>query len=72
MLAAIDVFGTDAARLHPDLTTLTVSGAHPGSDLVGEGWNSSRQVQRQVRVLAASSSTGVPLYVHPIPAARPS
>ena len=67
MLAAIDAFGADAARLHLDLTTLTVSGAYPGSDLVGKGWNSSRQVQRQVRVLAASNSSGVPLYVRPHP-----
>jgi transposase len=67
MLAAIDAFGADAARLHLDLTTLTVSGAYPGSDLVGKGWNSSRQIQRQVRVLAASNGTGVPLYVRPHP-----
>ena len=67
MLAAIDAFGADAARLHLDLTTLTVSGAYPGSDLVGKGWNSSRHIQRQVRVLAASNGTGVPLYVHPHP-----
>jgi hypothetical protein len=67
MLAAIDVFGADAARLHLDLTTLTVCGAYPGSDLVAKGWNSSRQVQRQVRVLAASNNTGVPLYVRPHP-----
>jgi len=67
MLAAIEAFGADAARLHLDLTTLTVSGTYPGSDLVGKGWNSSRKVQRQVRVLAASNSTGVPLYVRPQP-----
>jgi hypothetical protein len=67
MLAAIDTFGADAARLHLDLTMLTVSGAYPGSDLVGKGWNSSRQVQRQVRILAASNHTGVPLYVRPHP-----
>jgi transposase len=67
MLAAIDTFGADAARLHLDLTTLTVSGHYPGSELVGKGWNSSRQVQRQVRVLAASNHTGVPLYVRPHP-----
>jgi transposase len=72
MLTAIEAFGTDAARLHLDLTTLTVSGAYPGSDLVGKGWNSSRTVQRQVRVLAASNPTGVPLYVraHPGSAAE--
>jgi transposase len=67
MLTAIDTFGADAARLHLDLTTLTVSGHYPGSDLVGRGWNSSRQIQRQVRVLAASNNTGVPLYVRPHP-----
>src|SRR4029453_423905 len=67
MLAAIHVCGGGAARLHLDLTTLTVCGAYPGSDLVGKGWNASRQVQRQVRVLAASNSTGVPLYVRPHP-----
>jgi transposase len=67
MLTAIETFGADAARLHLDLTTLTVCGAYPGSDLVGKGWNSSRTVQRQVRVLAASNSTGVPLYVRPHP-----
>jgi transposase len=67
MLAAIGEFGADAARLHLDLTTLSVSGAYPGSDLVAKGWSSSRTVQRQVRVLAASNSTGVPLYVRPHP-----
>jgi transposase len=67
MLAAIDTFGTDAARLHLDLTTLTVAGHYPGSELVAKGWNASRQVQRQVRVLAASNHTGVPLYVRPHP-----
>ena len=67
MLTAIGEFGVDAARLHLDLTTLTVCGAYPGSDLVGKGWNSSRTVQRQVRVLAASNSSGVPLYVRPHP-----
>ena len=67
MLAAIDTFGADAARLHLDLTTLTVAGHYPGSDLIGRGWNASRQIQRQVRVLAATNHTGVPLYVRPHP-----
>jgi len=67
MLAAITEFGTDAARLHLDLTTLTVAGDYPGSQLVARGWNSSRRVQRQVRVLAASNHTGVPLYTRPFP-----
>lgn len=67
MLTAIDAFGADVARLHLDLTTLTVSGSYPGSDLVGKGWSSNRTVQRQVRVLAASNNAGVPLYVRPHP-----
>jgi len=67
MVTAIETFGVDAARLHLDLTTLTVSGAYPGSDLVGKGWSSSRTVQRQVRVLAASNAAGIPLYVRPHP-----
>ena len=67
MLTAIEAFGADAARLHLDLTTLTVCGAYPGSNLVGKGWSSSRTVQRQVRVLAATNATGVPLYVRPQP-----
>jgi len=67
MLAAIEAFGADAARLHLDLTTLTVAGDYPGSELVAKGWNSSRRVQRQVRVLAAADQTGVPLYTRPFP-----
>lgn len=67
MLAAIQDFGADAARLHLDLTTLTVAGDHPGSQLVAKGWNSSRRVQRQVRVLSATNRTGVPLYTRPHP-----
>jgi transposase len=67
MLAAIEAFGADAARLHLDLTTLTVAGDYPDSQLVASGWNSSRRVQRQVRVLAASNQTGVPLYTRPFP-----
>jgi len=67
MLAAITEFGTEAARLHLDLTALTVAGDYPGSQLVAKGWNSSRRVQRQVRVLAASNQTGVPLYTRGFP-----
>jgi transposase len=67
MLAAIETFGTDAARLHLDLTTLTVAGDYPGSQLVAKGWNSTRRVQRQVRVLSAANRTGVPLYTRPSP-----
>jgi hypothetical protein len=48
-------------------STLTVSGHYPGSDLIGIGWNSSREIRRQVRVLVASNHTGVPLDVRPQP-----
>jgi transposase len=67
MLAAIETFGAEAARLHLDLTTLTVAGDYPGSELVAKGWNSSRRVERQVRVLSATNATGVPLYTRPHP-----
>lgn len=67
MLAAIETFGADAARLHLDLTALTVAGDYPGSQLVAKGWNSTRRVERQVRVLAATNQTGVPLYTRPHP-----
>ncbi|MGH8566376.1 MAG: IS1634 family transposase, partial [Gammaproteobacteria bacterium] len=67
MLAAIGTFGAEAARLHLDLTTLTVAGDYPGSTLVAKGWNSTRRVQRQVRVLSAANPTGVPLYTRPSP-----
>jgi transposase len=65
MLAAIETFGTEAARLHLDLTALTVAGDYPGSQLVAKGWNSTRRVERQVRVLSATNPTGVPLYTRP-------
>src|SRR5262249_13927378 len=67
MLAAVDASGADVARLHLDLTTLTVAGDYAGSQLVAKGWSASRQVRRQVRVLAASNRTGVPLYTRPHP-----
>lgn len=65
LLTAIGTFGAEAARLHLDLTTLTVAGEYAGSHLVAKGWNSSRRIERQVRVLAASNHTGVPLYTRP-------
>jgi transposase len=65
MLAALRTFGAEAARLHLDLTTLTVAGDYAGSHLVAKGWNSTRRIERQVRVLTASNHTGVPLYTRP-------
>jgi hypothetical protein len=64
-LAAVEAFGSEAARLHLDLTTLRVAGAYEASSLVGKGWGSDRRVARQVRVLQAVNSEGVPLYVRP-------
>ena len=66
-LAAIESFGTEAARLHLDLTTLRVAGAYESSSLVGKGWGADRRVARQVRVLQAVNPEGVPLYVRPHP-----
>lgn len=66
-LAAIEAFGADAARLHLDLTTLRFAGAYESSSLVGKGWGADRRVARQVRVLQAVNSEGVPLYVRPHP-----
>jgi transposase len=42
-----------------------VAGDYPGSQLVAKGWNSTRRVERQVRVLSAANHTGVPLYTRP-------
>jgi transposase len=67
MLAAIERFGIDAARLHLDLTTLRVAGAYPDSALVQKGWGPDRRVARQVRMLQATNPLGLPLYVRPHP-----
>ena len=67
MLRAIERFGTDAARLHLDLTALRVAGAYEDSALVAKGWGADRRVARQVRALQATNSDGVPLYLRPGP-----
>ena len=66
-LAAVEVFGADAARLHVDLTTLRVAGAYKDSALVAKGWGSDRRVARQVQMLQATNPEGIPLYVRPHP-----
>lgn len=66
-LAAVEVFGADAARLHVDLTTLRVAGAYKDSELVAKGWGSDRRVARQVQMLQATNPEGIPLYVRPYP-----
>lgn len=66
-LAAIESFGTDAARLHLDLTTLRVAGAYETSNVVAKGWGADRRVARQVRVFQAVNPEGVSLYVRPHP-----
>jgi transposase len=69
MLAAgaIERFGTDAGRLHVDLTTVRVAGAYEDSALVAKGWGADRRVARQVRTLQAASGDGVSLYLRPDP-----
>ena len=69
MLAAraIERFGSDAGRLHVDLTTVRVAGAYEHSSLVAKGWGSDRQVARQVRTLQAATGEGVSLYLRPDP-----
>jgi transposase len=64
---AIERFGTDAGRLHVDLTTVRVAGAYENSALVAKGWGSDRRVARQVRTLQAASGDGVSLYLRPDP-----
>jgi transposase len=64
---AIERFGTDAGRLHVDLTTVRVAGAYEDSALVAKGWGSDRHVARQVRTLQAASGDGVSLYLRPDP-----
>jgi transposase len=63
MLAAIDRFGVQAARLHLDLTCLRVAGAYEGSALVAKGGGPDRQV----RMLQATTPQGIALYVRPHP-----
>jgi hypothetical protein len=64
---AIERFGVDAGRLHVDLTTLRMAGAYEHSALVAKGWGPDRRVERQVRVLQATSADGVSLYARPDP-----
>lgn len=64
-LAAIERFGLEAGRLHLDLTALRVCGAYEDSSLVAKGWNAERRVERQVKVLQATTAAGIPLYVRP-------
>jgi hypothetical protein len=66
-LQAIERFGLAAARLHLDLTTLRVAGAYEDSALVAPGWAQHGGVERQVRLLQATSEEGIPLYVRPHP-----
>lgn len=64
-LAAIQEFGLDAGRLHLDLTCLRMYGAYERSALIQKGWNAERQLQRQVKVLEATTPLGLSLYVRP-------
>jgi transposase len=64
-LAAIERFGVEAGRLHLDLTSLRIYGAHEQSSLVAVGWNQERRLERQVKALEAVTPGGIPLYVRP-------
>jgi len=64
-LAAIERFGLEAGRLHLDLTSLRMYGAYESSALVAKGWEAERRVQRQVKVLQATTPLGLSLYVRP-------
>lgn len=64
---AIERFGSDAGRLHVDLSTVRVAGAYEQSALVAKGWGSDRRVARQVRTLQAATGDGVSLYLRPDP-----
>jgi len=64
---AIERFGSDAGRLHVDLTTVRVTGAYEHSALVQKGWGADRHVARQVRTLQAATGDGVSLYLRPDP-----
>jgi len=66
-LAAIREFGLDASRLHLDLTNLRMAGHYDGSAVIARGWSADRRVARQVRVLSATTATGVALYTRPHP-----
>jgi hypothetical protein len=64
---AIERFGSDAGRLHVDLTTVRVTGAYENSALIAKGWGADRRVARQVRTLQAATPDGTVLYSRPDP-----
>src|SRR5215211_385583 len=66
-LAAIGVFGADAARLHWDFTSVAFCGAYTDQDAdaprVGFGHSSDRQAhRRQLKMAHATTATGIPLF----------
>jgi transposase len=66
-MAAIGAFGTDAARLHWDFTSVAFCGAYadqdPDGPTIGFGHSSDRQGhRRQLKVAHATTAAGVPLY----------
>jgi transposase len=74
-LAAIGSFGTDAARLHWDFTSVAFCGAYTdqdhGSPRVGFGHSSDRQAhRRQLKVAHATTAAGVPLFGRVVDGAR--
>lgn len=74
-LAAIGSFGTDAARLHWDFTSVAFCGAYahqdPSAATVGFGHSSDRQAhRRQLKVAHATTAAGVPLFGRVVDGAR--
>jgi hypothetical protein len=74
-LAAIGVFGADAARLHWDFTSVAFCGAYaeqdPDGPTVGFGHSSDRRGhRRQLKVAHATTAAGVPLYGRVVSGAR--
>ncbi|MGH8936820.1 MAG: IS1634 family transposase [Acidimicrobiia bacterium] len=74
-LAAISVFGADAARLHWDFTSVAFSGAYADQDPDGPrisfGHSSDRRAhQRQLKVAHATTAAGIPLFGRVVDGAR--
>ena len=65
LLRSIGQPGTDASRLHLDLTAVRFAGSYDGSALVKKGWSAERTIKRQVKTLQASTRSGVPVYFRP-------
>ncbi len=64
-LAAASRCQVDMSRLHLDLTAVRFTGAYEDSSLVATGWAADRTLGRQVKTLAASTPSGMTVYLRP-------